>query len=213
MLAFCLVCLAGVAAFWLVVHDIQGRYFFPIVLTSVNYAALGVFTIGGTVSRLLKRLAPRRAPRLAIANLWMLANIAILGCSDALTNSYEDRLARRDLGEWILESLGPGQSIVGSEPRGWALAWYAQGRYYGPTLEDFGSPVYLQQTRALHPDVVLVTPRKGGAQDSAWYQHFLADRDFASQFQLVPADRLPSRVSHCLVLVRTPAWPRVVRRD
>lgn len=204
MLAFCLVCLAGVAVFWLLVHDIQGRYFFPILLVAVNYAALGVFTVGGALVRLIQRVAPRHTPRLAIANVAVLATVAIVGCTDALTNNYDDRLIRRELGEWIRGTLGPGQSIVGSEPRGWALAWYAQGRYYGPKLEQFGSPEYLHQTRAMHPDVVLITAHHGAATDSPWYRQFLADTDLFSQFERVPAECLPPRAQHSLVFVRAP---------
>ena len=76
MVAFCGLCLAAVAGFWYLVHDIQGRYFFPIVLVSVGYAALGALQWAELLQHAVVRMFPAHQPRLAWSLFGVLVAIA-----------------------------------------------------------------------------------------------------------------------------------------
>lgn len=210
MVVYCGVSLAAVAAFWYLVHDIQGRYFYPIVLVSTGYAALGVFRLAELLHAAAERCVGALNPRLAWSTLALLATIAGIGCGDAFSTRFTDRVARRDLGQWIRTALGEGQSILGSEPRGWTVAWYAQSRYYGPPPQEIGSAGFHQQMSHAAPSVVVVSSRSGKAEDCAWYQQLCADHEFISQYRAVPNACLPASAHRTFVLVRDDVWPQVV---
>ncbi len=212
MVGYCLVCLIAVALFWLLIHDIQGRYFFPIVLISVPYTAGGIVTLGGALMSWTGYLWPSYKPRVALANAMLVCLVAAVGCADALTNTYDDRLARREMGQWILNTLGPGQAILGSEPRAWTLAYYAQGHYYGPALEEIGQGGYSSWIRDREPAVVIVIPRRGAVDDAPWYRAFLRDEVVSSKFRPVPVECLPLPIQQTRVLVRQAVWERASLR-
>jgi hypothetical protein len=169
--------------------------------------------VGETLSRWIGYCRPSRTPRPALASLAVLACVATAGCADALSTTYDDRLVRREIGQWIASSLGPGQAILGSEPRAWTVAYYAHGHYYGPALEEVGQAQYLGWTRTHLPAVVLVSSRSRAAENSAWYHAFLRDEQLSSQFRPVPPEHLPASARHMFVLVRTPLWAQAVRRQ
>jgi hypothetical protein len=212
MLAFCATCFAAVGAFWYLVHDIQGRYFFPIVLVSSNYAALGVCRLSELVSLVGGRWLPASNRRYEWATVVVLSAAMVIGCTDAFTTRYKDRVARRDLGEWILAAFGPGQAILGSEPRGWTIAWYAQARYYGPALEEIGAPSFQQQVNVAPPSVILINTRGGDVAKSDWYRRLNEQSDLLSQYRPAPNECLPASAQNTLVLVREAAWEQIARQ-
>jgi hypothetical protein len=149
----------------------------------------------------------------AFVNAILLVLVAAAGCADALTNTYHDRVARREIGRWILTTMGPGQAILGSDPRAWTLAYYAQGHYYGPAPEEIGQGPYASWIRDHQPGVVIVTAHKGKVEDVPWYRAFLRDEAFSSTFRPVPAESLPPVIHPMLVLARPDAWNRAVQRQ
>lgn len=211
MLVFNLASLGLVLVFWLLTQEIQGRYFFPVVLVTLPYMAGGVLGLAELVMRVLNRMRPAEPATLEWVHLALLAIVGVAGAADALTNKFEDRRERRDLGQWVLQTLGPNQAIIGPEPGSMILAYYAHAQFVRLPVDSIAT-AHFQETLDSHSPVLVIIPtRRGSSGENPWRQHFLADARLRRQFHLVPPELLPAS-SRSIVFVRSPAWEQVAAR-
>ena len=207
---FSLLCLAAIWLFWVQIHELIGRYFFPVVLLSTSYAALGLFSLAGGLRRLGDRVQfgafrwPAAVPAVMLV-------VVTMGLADALTNRYDSRRQRLELGQWILSTVGPDQWILGSEPRSWITAYYAQGRYFGPPHEAVGTEHYRQLVAHFAPAVVLIKT-EGDPLAADWQRRFESDQATRVCYTSVPAEQLPASCRELTVLMRNRPPAELVRR-
>jgi hypothetical protein len=204
--AMCMVSLSAIGMFAVQSHDVIARYFFAVVIVSLPYGGLALDALASALSRAAGRLgAHRLASRGAVLAALLIAAGSI-GWTDALTNNYESRRLRRELGSWLAERVGPDNWIVGSEPRSMMLSFYAEGRYLGPRPEQLASDAFRAFLEAERPAAVVVwaDPQAGGLE-TPWCQRFCNDPALAPEFELAPREQLPQQCRRMTVLIRKEA--------
>jgi hypothetical protein len=208
--AFNAATLGLVLAFWFLTQEIQGRYFFPLLLVALPYGAGGLLALAEVLTSLAARWKPTMPLKLAAVNTALLVVLCVACTADALTNKFHDRRERRDLGQWVHEAIGPNQKIVGPEPGSMILAYYARSQFVRLPLEAIESPEF-PETLDAHATQVVIIPAYRGSADTPWRHHFLSDPRLCKKFHEVPPELLPASVNST-VLVRTPAWEQLASR-
>ena len=226
----CLLNLAAIALYLAKTHEVVGRYFFPVVLLSTAYAAMGLFAAIDAVVAISRAVEtdtnPKRkrgllmlssltlrvgivdrqqvdpAPRRRLLLATALAIVAAVGISDALTNDFSSRRQRQEMGDWIQQRLGPQQLIVGSEPRSMTLAYYADGYYVGPQpLEEHPSGMELL-CRRWSPALIVLCKSSSERRRLPWLADFQIEGPAAHNYSQVDPHDLPPTCQHVVVWLR-----------
>jgi hypothetical protein len=182
------------------------RYFFPMVLVSFPWIALGFLKLSDWGVRLLSwgRDAP---PLLRPATVIVLAVvIASFGMFD--TNLASARFMREhaELGNWIHDHFGPHRTIVGNLLETRLVQYYSQGRivgYFDP--RDCGGGRLPQAVRDCRPDVLVLWTDSNGDSWTRYAETVAAESGLG--YRLVARDQLPAGHDGVLVLVRVPPAP------
>ena len=191
--------------------DVIGRYFFPIILVTLPYIALGLHELANRLAYLARRVHPagRNQPLAWTAGLLLL--IAAVGCIDALTNSFDSRRQRRDLGDWVLRHVGPNQLIIGAETRELAFVYYSEGRYCPLRADDMDTDWFRHVMRT-DPVGVVVLFKQRHAQHGLLAERFQNDAQLPYPYQVVAAESLPASCRNVTVLVPSPTAQRLALR-
>jgi hypothetical protein len=205
-----LVFLAAIAVFLIKVHEVIGRYFFPVAILSASYAAAGFVATARALAGL--RLLAAAKPKFTAVAASLLVLVTILGWTDALTTSHASRRQRMALGRWIRDTVGPHQLVIGSEDRAFMMAYYAEGWYEGPKLHDRSPEAFRQLVYSRAPAMVLVWGGKAPAAESAYAVQVQSGAHELYAYEPLPADVLPPGCGNLVALVRCRPEARVARR-
>jgi hypothetical protein len=212
VLCMSLTTFAAIAAQQWRMGEVIGRYFFPIILVTLPYIALGLHELAHRAAAALAPVINR--PWLASPRRWtacLLLAVAAIGCLDALTNNFDSRRQRRDLGQWVLRQLGPNQRIIGAEARELALVYYSQGRYQPLRAEDIDTEWFHHVMQA-DPAGVVVLFKHRKSHDSWLADRFASDWQIPYRYQTVAAEDLPPSCQGVKVLVPVPTAERLALR-
>ena len=193
------------------------RYFLPTVLVALPWMALGFFQIAAWVVWLSgqkgsgtfcakhpKGRSGKRCLTPFVRRTMLVCGLAVLAavCSLAEKDLAAARMMRRqsDLGHWILDHLGPQQSISGNDRLLLLAAYYARGRLvatFDLDAPDENLPSAIETREA---DVVLLWPSETYHRErNAWAEAQIGTR---LGYRRVPADQLPSNCRELLLFVR-----------
>ena len=107
------------------------RYFFPMVLVSFPWIALGFLKIPDWVVRFTSWGCHWTAPRRCSLVIVLAAVVAVLGGFETNLTSAHFMREHVALGKWILHRYGPNRTIVGNIHEMRLVEYYAQGRVIG----------------------------------------------------------------------------------
>lgn len=177
------------------------RYFLPVVLLGLPYAALGFFRVAGWITGLAQRCFAGSLEGRLVLKYGLLLTIAA-ACTFQVCLMEPIAASQADLGKWIRRNLGPNSRITGSMRRFDLVIYYAQGRMvkYGAPRERPAGAI-LETMEGKKPDVVLLWDDWKNPGGLAGYARIL-DRQTELGYEQVPADRLPPTCRDVLVLVR-----------
>jgi hypothetical protein len=177
-------------------QDLSSRYVLTIVVMSSRCAALGWLGLCGWVVRLAARVSVR-PPLLAALPAAMLALLSLTGWIDALSGSFDNRVALANLGRWIRAEHGDSCMIIGSERQLPLVGFYAQGSAEVSPRGLNGEP-FARWVEGMHPDLVIISQRLQSPDD---YAALLAQRDRLG-LEVVSQDRIPVVLRKMIVLAR-----------
>jgi hypothetical protein len=203
----CLLHLLAIGLFLWKAHEVVGRYFFPVVLLSTPYAALGLFWLLNRMWAFAPRAGARlsdgaisAAPRWALAASF--AAIAIAGWTDALTNDFSTRRQREELGGWIAQHVGRGQLMVGTEQRAMTLSYYAGGYYVGPMAHESYPAGFEQLCRRWSPGLIVLWNSSSERRRIPWLADYQPGAAVHYEYETIDATQLPANCRHVTLLVR-----------
>lgn len=179
-------------------REASSRHVLPIVLVSARCMAFGLVTLvamARTWSDWITASVPAR-----VAPLALVGALAAICLTDALWHDDEDRVAKADLGRWIVEEFGESRRILGVDEQTSLLGYYAQGTAVSVPVET-GGPELLDRIAAEVPDLVIIN---SGACQPAALEAVLTGRQQLG-FEQVDPDRLPPRSLGYIVLLRASA--------
>jgi hypothetical protein len=101
----------------------------------------------------LRKIRPSVGLRAAIAGAG-LAAIGIVGWADAWTTTYEDRVAKADLGRWIHEHCGRHSIVAGADEQLPLVGFYAQTHIHRLAVGVAGDEI-VSEIDAVGADVVV----------------------------------------------------------
>jgi hypothetical protein len=202
---------AAIAAHQWWMGDVIGRYFFPILLVTLPYMALGLHDLAHRLAHLAKRVVPARFAQPLAWTTGLLLLIATIGCVDALTNSFDSRRQRRDLGDWVLRHVGPNQLIIGAEMRELAFVYYSAGRYCPLRAVDMDTEWFRHVMRT-DPVGVVVLFKQRHTEHALLAERFQNDAQLPYPYQIVAAESLPASCRNVTVLVPSPTAQRLALR-
>jgi hypothetical protein len=211
-LALNLTLMLGIWTYLVRSQEINSRYFFPIVVTSVPYAAIGLLWLMEHLHRIVPMRGVSTPDRVnrggSLASLG-LAAIVVVACFACLLT---DRLhARRDqsaLGRWIQAEWGPHQSIVGSS---WAalFAYHSRADYSIAAIEN-NPDSFRQLVEARQPRIaVFWTGAAPSTFDEANSMLSLAMSRL--NYRPVPPDELPRDCRQARVFLSRDAQQQLTR--
>jgi hypothetical protein len=200
---------AAIAAQQWRMGEVIGRYFFPILLVTLPYIALGLYEVAQRLARTLQRAAASLGANPHKVMAVLLLVVAAIGCTDALTNSFEPRRQRRDLGNWLRTQIGPNQRIMGTGSRELTLMYYSQGRYSPLRAEDVDAS-WFRHAMSVDPVGVVVLFKQKAEQSIRLAERLqTAGAQFPYRYQAVAADGLPASCRNITVLVPAPTAERL----
>jgi 4-amino-4-deoxy-L-arabinose transferase-like glycosyltransferase len=130
------------------------RYYLPIVLMALPFAALGILAVCRKFLIWSESISLRKPfVRLAVAAplvLVLLGNAAL-----ALSSSDNRRHAEVELAKWVKQEYGPVPMIFGSEGITQVVAYYS-GAKHAPLMKVMDDRAVLDLTHDLKPDVILL---------------------------------------------------------
>ena len=149
-------------------HEAGARYFFPVVMVSLPFVALGALKFSAALAKCF------RQPYLPAAK-WMaaaapLAIVLAVNLSVSLGCDCRQRAATVELGRWVQEQYGPTARIFGPDGETQVVNYYAQGRC-DSFPEAATEAAVVKRIGKLRPQVILLaadprTPeRNAGLQD------------------------------------------------
>lgn len=159
VLALLLGCALTLGGMWIhlwVAEDSSSRYPLSVAIACTPLAAIGAVVLGQRIAVWNARLWRRTpAPQVGVASV--LAVVAVVGVLDALDTRYGSRVAKAELGRFLLTRLGADAQIVG--PLQWRMAgFYAQAEYQPlPESDAFYRTMLADFLTDTHADAVLVS--------------------------------------------------------
>lgn len=159
VLALLLGCGLTLGGMWIhlwVAEESSSRYPLSVAIACAPLAAIGTVVLGQRIAVWNARLWRRTpAPQVGVASV--LAVVAVVGVLDALDTRYGSRVAKAELGRFLLTRLGADAQIVG--PLQWRMAgFYAQGEYQPlPESDDFYRTMLTEFIVDSQADAVLVS--------------------------------------------------------
>jgi hypothetical protein len=134
------------------------RYFLPMVLLGLPFAALGLLGFSARLLSFAEQLKSRAILRHA-AVFAPLIIVATVGWCTAFSGPYERRGAEVELADWVRRQYGPSALIFGSEGVAPVIAYYAKANCttLAMTMDD---ATVLEQVKQLKPDVILLSARR-----------------------------------------------------
>ncbi len=177
-------------------QDLSSRYVLTIVVMSCRCAALGWIGLCGWALRLAGRIQLRR-PLLTVLPAATLVLLSLTGWVDALSGSFDNRVALASLGRWIRTEYGDSCTIIGSERQLPLVGFYAQGSADTAPRGLNGEP-FARWVEGMHPDLVIISQRQQTPDD---YAALLAQRDRLG-LEIVSQDRIPVALRKMIVLAR-----------
>lgn len=155
--ALCATSMAIVAGIWIHLWYAQGssnRYFLPVAILGMTYAALGLLALGRVLTRLAASCGVRAGWEKRIA-FGLLVILAVTGSAEALSANYTFRKEEPGLGRWIRHEVGPTPNLLGTEGMTTVLGYYAQGQEHVFSLAADDNAI-LAAAASLRPDMVLL---------------------------------------------------------
>ena len=192
-----------------------GRYFFPVLLVSMPFCALGMLWIMQSLAELGRRRLSWQAGCRVFLLAGILGIVVAAGAVD-LVSGQSAVLARRaqsaDLGKWIFRNLGPNQHIAGTIHELRLVQYYSRGLVHLTALHANEQYTVKPLFRAMDApsrrvSVVLLWNDWHNPGGLATYAEFL-DRKEELGFVLVDEDDLPESCRDVVVLVSTEAARR-----
>lgn len=132
-------------------QQVECRYFLPLILLGLPFASLGWSRGCQVLADCCQRLVGVRPSRrgVAIASLVLLGTI---GWGQSLTRSFNFRSQQITLGKWVLDTWGPGRSMIVSSPR--LVLYYARAHGTGLGVNKGEAAAWKLQVR--QPDLVVL---------------------------------------------------------
>lgn len=201
--------LCGISMYYTLHKGIDIRYCLPIVIAVLPYTALGLLQMVEWLAAPARHAAASLPRRRTLAMAGLLAGIAMIGLPDAVLSARPVMLQQAELGRWILEHGGPGQTIVGPDSCLRLLEYHSKGRANGfARIPDGNTRPLLETVHDYRPDVVVVW-------DDVFHREVFAARAEIAQdclkrgYEPVPREQLPPSCRQVQVFVaRKPSLRR-----
>jgi len=177
------------------------RYFLPVVLLGLPYAALGLLRVAGWISGVVPPCFGGSFQRRPAVTCGLLLTTAA-ACTLHVCLIRPIAASQAELGKWIRRNLGPNQRISGNMRRFDLVVYYARGRMvkWGMPRERPAKAI-LETIGRKKPDVVLLWVDWRNPGELAGYAGNLQRRAELG-YEQVPARRLPPSCRDVVVLVR-----------
>lgn len=185
------------------VDSASSRYSLSIVIMGSRCATVGLLRFNHLMVELLKRLgegAAQLAPQALAANFILLACV---GSFSIISTSYDTRIAKANLGQWICRAYGEHCVVAGSDDQLELVGYYAHAVTRQFDLHTPTDPIVAQIDR-VRPDVLVVSnppPRELGS--------ILSDRETLGLQRIEPEydlkNTLPMMVFHRQASAKSPS--------
>lgn len=176
--------------------QISSRYALSIVILAVPYTSLGLLSLLGLISRTIARFSSRAWLRVAVPAAVVLV-IAAVSCGDALSNHYDSRESRAELGRWIRATYGPSQLLATSVDLSSVVVYYAEGRNY-PIPADADDQELVSLLDNVRPDLILFTSEADVRRFQRVEEHYRH-----LEFVRVAPASIPGGWQHATLLARS----------
>ena len=176
------------------------RYFLPTVLIALPWTALGFFRIVAWAMRLVGSLCPGMTAHRTVFVSGLAVLTAVGSLAEKNLPAAHMMHLQADMGRWILDHLGPQQSISGNGQVLPLAAYYARGQViaiFDLDAPDERLPSAIETRKA---DVVLLWPNETYHRErNVWAETQIVTR---FGYRRVSAEQLPCNCSELLMFVR-----------
>lgn len=181
---------------------LDSRYFCPILITALPYAAIGFLSLGNLLKKLVGQW-PTLGTLQTNAVGASLGLFVLIALSIAEVQPSATRLMRQQtqLGQWILSHLGPGKKILCTKSAENLLAYHAQASSWSwPHQTPLLAPFLRKRFVTYQPDVVLLW-EDPIYRDFRWLEE-VAKLCEEFGYRPIRKEELPEGVRHVRVWVR-----------
>jgi hypothetical protein len=199
-----LMTLGLLALIWIRSATVRGdiRYFFPMVLVSFPWIALGLLKLCEWMARFTSWACvwtPRRRCALLLA---LVVVTSLLSGAETNLTSAQFMRAHVTLGRWIGEQFGPNRTIIGNIRETRLVLYYSQGNlagYLDPCL--CGGKELPPAIGVNRPDILLLWTNPGNRDSWNRFADTVAAKPELG-YRLVARDKLPPGLDNIVVLAR-----------